>query len=288
MQLAALYLLKPGHTANRSGFTLIELSIVLVIIGLVIGGILVGNDLIRAATERKVISEIEQLDTAVQTFRLKYNGIPGDVDTATAAAFGGTAIASYAGSGVFSPIPAIMGNGKIDGCFNTLCSESSRFSTHLKQAGLLQLVNWNVQGSYYFAQSSAFPRGYYTPENWDWAGIAGNWLVLEGGDWHTGIWPAGQTQHTTVLSGSAAARIDTKMDDGKPMSGRTQSAGYANGVADNACVITIAGFAGTCLFGQPAYGCTTTNVAATSLYKQSELTGDVTNVGCKLAFRMTY
>ncbi len=55
-----------------------ELSIVLVIIGLLVGGILAGADLIKAAKLNKVISEREQIMTAMNTFYLKYNCIPGD------------------------------------------------------------------------------------------------------------------------------------------------------------------------------------------------------------------
>src|SRR6185312_5200238 len=72
----------------RSGFTLIELSIVLVIIGLIVGGVLVGQDLIKAATIRAQISQIEKYNTAVNTFRSKYNAIPGDIVASQAAAFG--------------------------------------------------------------------------------------------------------------------------------------------------------------------------------------------------------
>lgn len=45
---------------NQSGFTLIELSIVLVIIGLIVGGVLVGRDLIKAAEVRAQVSQIEK------------------------------------------------------------------------------------------------------------------------------------------------------------------------------------------------------------------------------------
>jgi prepilin-type N-terminal cleavage/methylation domain-containing protein len=61
----------------RAGFTLIELSIVLVIIGLVVGGVLVGRDLICAAELRAQISQIEKYNTAVNTFYGKYGGLPG-------------------------------------------------------------------------------------------------------------------------------------------------------------------------------------------------------------------
>jgi prepilin-type N-terminal cleavage/methylation domain-containing protein len=50
----------------KSGFTLIEMSMVMVIIGLVIGGILTGSDLINAATQRTQIAQIEKYNTAVR------------------------------------------------------------------------------------------------------------------------------------------------------------------------------------------------------------------------------
>jgi len=64
---------------HQRGFTLIELSIVLVIIGLVAGGVLVGRDLIKASEIRATISQKIRYDTAVNTFKLKYNGLPGDL-----------------------------------------------------------------------------------------------------------------------------------------------------------------------------------------------------------------
>lgn len=64
---------------QKQGFTLIELSIVLVIIGLVAGGVLVGRDLIKASEIRATISQKISYDTAVNTFKLKYNGLPGDL-----------------------------------------------------------------------------------------------------------------------------------------------------------------------------------------------------------------
>jgi prepilin-type N-terminal cleavage/methylation domain-containing protein len=71
-----------------SGFTLIELSIVLVIIGLIVGGVLVGQDLIRAAEIRAQISQIEKFNTAKNTFYGKFSALPGDMNYQTAANFG--------------------------------------------------------------------------------------------------------------------------------------------------------------------------------------------------------
>ena len=80
------------HNKNISGFTLIEMSIVLVIIGLIVGGILVGQNLIYAASIRGEIKQMEQLETAYNTFNVKYGCLPGDCANATT--FFGTTDAS--------------------------------------------------------------------------------------------------------------------------------------------------------------------------------------------------
>lgn len=68
---------------SKSGFTLIELSIVLVIIGLVVGSILFGRDLIRTAELRRDITQIEKINVSVNTFKSKYNCLPGDCPNAS-------------------------------------------------------------------------------------------------------------------------------------------------------------------------------------------------------------
>ncbi len=71
--------IETSPSSRQQGFTLIELSIVLVIIGLIVGGILVGQDLIQAAQLRATITQIERYDATVNTFRSKFNGLPGDL-----------------------------------------------------------------------------------------------------------------------------------------------------------------------------------------------------------------
>ena len=78
-----------AHRSRQQGFTLVELAIVLVIIGLLVGGVLVGQDLIKAAEIRAVASDIERYNTGAAAFRTKYNGgIPGDLLATTATSFG--------------------------------------------------------------------------------------------------------------------------------------------------------------------------------------------------------
>ncbi len=74
----------PCKQQLNSGFTLVELSIVLVILGLLVGGVLGSQSLIRAAELRAIVSEFQRYQTAVQTFREKYSGLPGDLNNATA------------------------------------------------------------------------------------------------------------------------------------------------------------------------------------------------------------
>ncbi len=62
----------------KRGFTLVELSIVLVIIGLLIGGILVAQSMIGTAKVQAMVREIYQFDAAVANFQTKYNSLPGD------------------------------------------------------------------------------------------------------------------------------------------------------------------------------------------------------------------
>jgi prepilin-type N-terminal cleavage/methylation domain-containing protein len=68
-----------NENSKKTGFTLIELSIVLVIIGLVAGGIFVGKDLINTAMVNSQIKQIQQTMIAINTFKAKYGYLPGDL-----------------------------------------------------------------------------------------------------------------------------------------------------------------------------------------------------------------
>lgn len=62
----------------KNGFTLVELSIVLVIIGLLIGGILVGQSLIDSVQINRLVSDLRQYEVAINTFYKKFKKYPGD------------------------------------------------------------------------------------------------------------------------------------------------------------------------------------------------------------------
>src|SRR4051812_10469894 len=92
-----------------SGFTLIEMSIVLVIIGLTVGSVLVGKDLLAAAAVRAQITQIEKYQTSVNVFRIKYNAIPGDMTADQASQNGFLSRPGTVGKG--------DGNGLLDAIF---------------------------------------------------------------------------------------------------------------------------------------------------------------------------
>ena len=104
-------MLKMARTQKSAGFTLIEISIVLVIIGLITGGVLVGRDLIKAAQIRAMISQLEKYDASVNTFQSKYNGLPGDIIPQRAAPLGFVTRTGAEGDGDGNGIIYALGGG---------------------------------------------------------------------------------------------------------------------------------------------------------------------------------
>jgi prepilin-type N-terminal cleavage/methylation domain-containing protein len=68
---------------KNSAFSLVELSIVLVILGLLTGGVLTGRSLIHAAELRSVTAEVQEFQTTINVFKGKYFALPGDMPNAT-------------------------------------------------------------------------------------------------------------------------------------------------------------------------------------------------------------
>ncbi len=221
------------------GFTLIELSIVLVIIGLIVGGVLVGQNLINAATVRSQITQIERFNTAARTFRVKYGYLPGDIPDPQASSFGFAARGAYAGQGDGNGI--IVGNHGCSGCDSgekEAAGETVMFWVDLNKAGL-------IEGSFTTATSSTEPGsditgsavGNYLPSAkigqgnyiYVWAGgsFSGGWVYT--GVNYYGISAVstilaaslgGKVSSTPGLSVSQAYNIDQKIDDGLPQTGK--------------------------------------------------------------------
>jgi prepilin-type N-terminal cleavage/methylation domain-containing protein len=220
---------------RKAGFTLIELSIVLVIIGLIVGGVLVGQDLIKAAEIRATMSQVEKYNTALNTFRGKYNGMPGDLQCAVAFSLGTPFTVGQSASctgGMTGSAGLGDGNGLIEGGSTGATvplGETLVFWAHLSGANL-------VDGSYGAVGNSAItaagatltgtvsnPAQSIPPSR---LGRSLYFLVYASSGYNyyqlmpvTGMSPGVYTLGNTGIPGIEASTIDGKLDDGNPGTG---------------------------------------------------------------------
>src|SRR5271166_4848058 len=68
---------------SQAGFTLVELAIVMIIIGLLIAGVLKGQELIGNARTTATVAQIKAIDAGVSTFKDTYASLPGDMTNPT-------------------------------------------------------------------------------------------------------------------------------------------------------------------------------------------------------------
>jgi prepilin-type N-terminal cleavage/methylation domain-containing protein len=72
-----------SHPVSEGGFTLVEIAIVLMIIGVMMGGVLKGEELWRIAQTRRLFSDIQSVMAAIKGFQGRYDSAPGDFPLAT-------------------------------------------------------------------------------------------------------------------------------------------------------------------------------------------------------------
>ncbi|MGA7749026.1 MAG: prepilin-type N-terminal cleavage/methylation domain-containing protein [Gallionella sp.] len=113
---------------NQSGFTLIEIAIVLVIIGLLLGGVLKGQELINSTKVKNLATDFRNIPVYINGYQDKYKALPGD-DANVVLHLGATAI--------LATTPGTVGNGVIEGAWNstTNTDESFLFWQHIRLAG---------------------------------------------------------------------------------------------------------------------------------------------------------
>lgn len=208
----------------KLAFSLVELSIVLVILGLLVGGVLAGQSLIRAAELRGVGVEMQRYRTAAQSFRDKYFYVPGDMPNATS--FWGFAAGD--GTGNDAPCAAAAStdaktcNGNGDGRVTswTGSAESFRFWQHLANAGMIEGAYDGVTayGPSKLARTSWGMWNYqsFAGNIYLFRGMNGNVLNINGPGALT-------TADSFPLRPEEAWNIDTKMDDGLPGTGSINS-----------------------------------------------------------------
>ena len=242
--------------AARSGFSLVELSIVLVILGLLTGGILTGQSLIRAAELRQITGNFERYTVAVNTFRDKYFALPGDLRNAVkfwGAQAGGTADGFDATCAALETAATDQatcngdGNGKLGGRFGQSGDdfyEQFRFWQHLANAGL-------IEGSYagisYGGRSVKRSRpGFNVPKGPEGnRGYSAFYLQNMDGyhlffDGHYGNTFGYGSQVATGpglgsgLTSTEMWGMDKKLDDGRPGQGKIRD--FSPSASGDACV----------------------------------------------------
>jgi len=232
---------------RASGFTLIEIAIVLVIIGLLLGGVLKGQELITGARVRNLISQQDGVKAAFFGFQDRFRALPGDY--ASAANNINCNPACFNGDG----------NGRIDPNANSQGTYESLLAwNHLTAAGFLN-------GSYTMAASNtSLPVDTNSPKNPYSVYIQ----IVYDNIYGTGSPPAKHNLKTgSQVPVEIIAEVDRKIDDGLPYAGGFQFSTYAPSGVTN----PVATGAGTCINSTPtppiwAISGGSTNCGAASLF----------------------
>jgi prepilin-type N-terminal cleavage/methylation domain-containing protein len=228
---------------SEGGFTLVELAIVMVIIGLLIGGVLKGQALINNAKVSSSVTQLKSIDTGLNAFQDKFGALPGDLQSA------GTRLPKCSNA-TNCNIAAADGDGLIEGPNDTgaviiTTTEATAVFPQLTAADMLSSTADGTQ---------AYSTGAVTFPNFS----LGGQMRLSYGDGtaQTGLIFATKQAGTFLAAGGLAgtamggangtlspsdlASIDRKIDDGRPNTGTVYAAGAAA-----TCTATAAAGTGT-------------------------------------------
>jgi prepilin-type N-terminal cleavage/methylation domain-containing protein len=188
---------------KQSGFTLVEIAIVLVIIGLLLGGILKGQEMITQAKIKNVMADFSGISAAYHGYQDRYRAIPGDDPGATR--WPGAVAATNAGNGV------------VTGTYNNACPtplvagspETCHFWSHLRLAGFVSGTGGN--------QPFNALTGMIGVQTGDGAGGA-TMLNAAAGQGFSGLIIC-----SANVPDKIAIAVDTQMDDGVSATGTVRS-----------------------------------------------------------------
>lgn len=193
---------------KQSGFTLVEIAIVLVIVGLILVGVVKGQELVNSVRVRGLAAMSSGIQAAYFGFVDRFRQVPGDMNAALATQAIGQAIVNPAAA-------ATVGNGQIDA---GNWDEASAAWEHLSKAGFIQ---------------GAYPGGATTAATYQVAGVApvnvwnGIVLLARSGN-YVGV--GAPTPRLNLVLGEnvpvdIARELDVKIDDGLPQTGSLRFTG---------------------------------------------------------------
>ena len=197
--------------SQQSGFTLVEIAIVLVIIGLLLGGILKGQELINSAKVKNLANDFRVIPTYIYAYQDKFKALPGDDSNVTT---------HVTGSSLATTPAASQGNGVINGNWNsaTNTDESRLFWQHVRLANLAAGPTDPTDPSYTPKNAVGGTLGLSsaTTAQLQISGMTGTYQVCSAG-----------------ILGKFAKQLDIQMDDGNTQTGslRVVADGSALGTA---------------------------------------------------------
>jgi prepilin-type N-terminal cleavage/methylation domain-containing protein len=183
---------------KQTGFTLVEIAIVLVIIGLLLGGILKGQEMITQAKIKNVVNDFNGITAAVNSYRDRYRAMPGD-DLGAAGRW--TGAVSGNGDGVIQGL-----YGAPSAASYTQAMESNLFWWHLRLAGF---VAGATTGQAAGQQPSNAANGIMGVET----GVTGT----------NGLGFTSTIICESNLPDKIAIAVDAAMDDGSPSTGQVRA-----------------------------------------------------------------
>ena len=179
------------HRKPQAGFTLVEIAIVLLVVGLLLGGVMKGQALIDSARVKNLAQDLRSVPAMIHAYQDRFRALPGDDPAAVRHLCSGGGACTVAGNG----------NGVINGDWDAGAdTESVRLWQHLRLAGL-------ATGSTDTADAGFLPRN----------ALGGRVGVQRGGS-VLGL-PGSLVVCSDNVPGKLVTPLDIALDDGDPTAG---------------------------------------------------------------------
>lgn len=194
--------------SKQTGFTLIELAIVLVIIGLLLGGVLRGQELINSAKAKNITADLKNVQIFIYGYQDKFRAVPGDDANVATHINGGTPATTPAGT---------LNNAQINGAWNstTPTDESFLFWQHVRLAGF-------ATGPTAVADAAYLPRNAESGR-FGVQSLPGFTTVSDATNPMTGSY----VTCTENIAGRLVKQIDANLDDGNTATGSVRAVATA-------------------------------------------------------------